>query len=622
MNEMIKIQHLVCILTLFLTTVISNSAQSSNNDKVLAAVGEIKITESEFLERFELTPQFGSHRKRLIDISKLDFLYTLIAEKLWALEAKNENLDQEKSYQTAVNSIEKMFVRDALYRTEILDKINISDEEFIDGKLKYSLDLFINFVFTEQKNDIDKLYNLLESGIPFDTLLSVRPELNEQTEPIKVSFGDMQEYIEDSLYKLKPNNYTSPIDAPEGWYIFYLKDKLAKLNMSQADITEINKKVESIIRKRKESEFYTKFMAEFFKDKKVDADGNLVAALANKTAQIFEDKFKNFNKAESDLIRLEAEDVLNLFDYFGEDELKKPFIKFEVNPITLEQFIRELIFDGFYTEFQSKEQIRYLVDSRIRKYIRMELLAREGLKRGLNFLPEVKHNLKMWQDNYLFSISTNQLQDTVSVSDSLVKNYYNQIYTENKTPTLVNVAEILTDSLEIVNFVLKEVENGTGFKDLARDFNKREWTKPTDGEYGFFPVNLHGEIGRIAAEMNIGEVYGPIKVKEGYSIIKLLDKKEAESLPPSRSFEEVKNDLKTEITNEVIFKDRVMKTVSLANQHGITINYDALKKVEVTNLSSFGIRNLGFGGKITAVPIIAPFSNWVPIWMESQKELP
>ena len=139
MNEMIKIQHLVCILTLFLTTVISNSAQSSNNDKVLAAVGEIKITESEFLERFELTPQFGSHRKRLIDISKLDFLYTLIAEKLWALEAKNENLDQEKSYQTAVNSIEKMFVRDALYRTEILDKINISDEEFIDGKLKYSV---------------------------------------------------------------------------------------------------------------------------------------------------------------------------------------------------------------------------------------------------------------------------------------------------------------------------------------------------------------------------------------------------------------------------------------------------------------------------------------------------
>ena len=187
---------------------------------------------------------------------------------------------------------------------------------------------------------------------------------------------------------------------------------------------------------------------------------------------------------------------------------------------------------------------------------------------------------------------------------------------------MVNVAEILTDSLEIVNFVLKEVENGTGFKELARDFNKREWTKSTDGEYGFFPVNLHGEIGRIAAEMNIGEVYGPIKVKEGYSIIKLLDKKEAESLPPSRSFEEVKNDLKTEITNEVIFKDRVMKTVSLANQHGITINYDALKKVEVTNLSSFGIRNLGFGGKITAVPIIAPFSNWVPIWMESQKELP
>ena len=41
-------------------------------------------------------------------------------------------------------------------------------------------------------------------------------------------------------------------------------------------------------------------------------------------------------------------------------------------------------------------------------------------------------------------------------------------------------------------------------------------------ESGFFSVNSNGDVGRIAADMNIGEVYGPIKISEGYLIFKLL----------------------------------------------------------------------------------------------------
>ena len=610
------------IVFIIVSACVTKLYSQNSESKILATVGSIQITEQEFLERFELTPQFGSHRKRLIDINKLDFLYTLIAEKLWTIEAQKENLNTETAFRTALNSIEKMFVRDALYRNEILQKINISDAEFIQAKMRHSVNLFVNFIFSEKEIDINNLYNLLEKGIPFDTLLSTRPEKIEQPETIKISFGDMQEYIEDSLYVLKPNNYIKPISAPEGWYIFYLKDKIAKLVIGQGDAAEKIKEIEKIIKKRKESILYTNFMADFFRDTKVDADGKLVITLAGKIAQIFESKFQSFNKKPEDLITLEAKDVLELFEYFGSEALNQIFIKFDENPISLETFIRELTYDGFYSEFASKEQIMQLVNSRIKKYIRLELLAREGYKQGLQFLPEVKQNVEMWKDNYLYSLSTSQLQDTVAVSESLVKNYYNQLFNQNKTPTLVNIVEVLTDSLELVNKILTEIDSGADIKELAAKYSKREWTKNSNGEYGLFPVNLHGEIGRIAAELEIGEVYGPIKVKEGYSIIKLIDRKEAQSLPPSKSFEEVKDELKQEITNEVIFKDKTLRTVDLANKFGFNINYDALKKVKVTNLSSFGIRNLGFGGKISAVPIIAPFSNWVPLWYDSQKDLP
>ena len=86
--------------------------------------------------------------------------------------------------------------------------------------------------------------------------------------------------------------------------------------------------------------------------------------------------------------------------------------------------------------------------------------------------------------------------------------------------------KFLTDSLEIIESVVRELEKGADFRKLASLHTKRTWTKNNGGEFGFFPVTMYGDIGRIAATMNIGEIYGPIKLPEGYSIFKLIDKRE------------------------------------------------------------------------------------------------
>ncbi|MCK7516464.1 MAG: peptidylprolyl isomerase [Ignavibacteriales bacterium] len=52
--------------------------------------------------------------------------------------------------------------------------------------------------------------------------------------------------------------------------------------------------------------------------------------------------------------------------------------------------------------------------------------------------------------------------------------------------------------------------------------------KKSNGEYGLFPVTENGEIGRIASTMNVGDIYGPLELKEGYSIFKLIDKQGTE----------------------------------------------------------------------------------------------
>ncbi len=186
----------------------------------------------------------------------------------------------------------------------------------------------------------------------------------------------------------------------------------------------------------------------------------------------------------------------------------------------------------------------------------------------------------------------------------------------------VNIIEIFTDKLEDANRVLFDARAGIDFKLLADKFNKREWTKKSHGEYGYFPVNTFGEIGKAAQSMDIGEIFGPIKNDGGYSVIKLIDKKEKEFLPETKSFAEIKDELKRKLAIEKVSNRIINKTAELASKYGITINRDVLNSAEVTTINSFAIRIMGFGGKTTAVPLVSPETDWVDIWLKKKEPLP
>ena len=76
----------LCAL-LLLIPLLSVHAQGGN-DPVVARAGNAFISEREFQERFELTPGLYRHRKAQLEQEKLTFLYSMIAEKLLAQEAR------------------------------------------------------------------------------------------------------------------------------------------------------------------------------------------------------------------------------------------------------------------------------------------------------------------------------------------------------------------------------------------------------------------------------------------------------------------------------------------------------------------------------------------------------
>lgn len=598
----------------FLFLFAANTA--AGQDSLLVKIGTSGITAQEFEQRFEFIPQVISGVKRSFDKKKSDLLHSLIAEKLWARDAENLRIDTTDYMRITYKVIEKMYVRDALYRIEISDRVNVSGEETAEGLRRFYYNLNLDVIHFKDSTDAFRIYKLLDEGVSFDSAKSIS---NTDYYSVQFKYGELEESVEDMLFNLKEGEYTPPIKSSSGWLIFRLHNKeLASFSSQDQVIMSVQK----IIQQRKTDRYYNEFYRKFFVGRKVETDAILFWSLVDKISNQLNHKKLTGSISDSDNVYLDVNDLLIIESELGSDTLNMPFVKFESDPTTVKQFLREFIFEGFYTANTSPSIIAAKLNARVKSFIENELLAREGYKRGLQNLPDVKSSTSMWRDNYLARILKNMLYDSVKVTEQEVGEYYqNKDLLIDSSNVEVNILEILTDSLEVIESVIKKLENGANFRELAKIHTKRIWTRNNGGEFGFFPITMYGDIGRIASQMNVGEIYGPIKLPEGYSIFKLIDKKIPER-DSSLSVEEMKDEIRKSLTLKKLKEFFIDYTVKLANKYGVEINEQMFASLQVQNMNMFVYRYMGFGGRITAVPMAIPFTEWFLPWKESMKQIP
>ena len=607
----------IIFLKSLLIVVFASLSIYSSPDSLLVKIGSIGITAEEFQQRFELIPQVAAGIKRDLEQKKQDLLHSLIAEKLWAKNAEELKLDTTEIMRYTFSIIEKMFVRDALYKIEISDKIKITDEEKIEGLKKVYYNLQLDLIqFSDSSAAFESYNSLTKHEAAFDSL---KTQFNPNIPTISIKYGEFVEPIEDELYSLQENEISKPVKAQNGWIIFKL---IRKEYEPIASRNQALMNVEEIIRKRKADKYYNEFFERFFKNKKIETDGRIFWSIADKITGLINQKKAENSSSEENMISFEVSDLLRIEKLLGADTLSMNFILFDEKPVTVKEFLRELVFDGFSLDNLNQAYIAKKLNARVRLFIEHELLAREGYKRGLHNLPDVKSSISMWKDNYMAKLLKNILLDSIKVSDEEVYNHFiNKNQTQNNAITEVNIIEILTDSLEVIDLVLRELEKGADIRTLASVHTKRTWTKNNGGEFGFFPITMYGDLGRIAASMNIGELYGPIKLPEGYSIFKLIDKRES-TFDSALTFNQVKEEIRKYLLYTKSVKFFIDYTVELANKYGVQINEQLYNSIEVIDMNLFVYRYLGFGGRISAVPLTLPFNEWYLPWKEKQKLTP
>lgn len=578
---------------------------AQNDESAVAQIGNEIITTKEFKLRYELSPYIPFDKNIDPDSIKYDFLYSLIAEKLWAKDAEDMGMTKTDEFNFIFRPLEEMFVRDALFKIEVEDRVLISAYDIENGILKSQAKLSTQIISTRDSLTIYDLYNKISLDTNYDSLISNYQNLTNNI--VDITLGTLKdEEIEDSLYSLNVNGFTSPIKSEVGWVIFIIKNKIfTPIDLSNQRSID---KMKKVIRNRRIEKRYEEYLNQLLSGITINIDAEsfnfiysaIWSVLKNKSN--IDDSTNYFELSEFDFSKIKS--------ILGKDVLNKKLFLITEKEVSIESFISNLAFNGFHlTQLDSIIALNKLNQS-VKRFVEAQMITEEAYKRGLQLTPQVRQDLTLWKENYLAQLYFNNNLDSINISDKDVYNYYLDELVNSSNIRLINIRLVSIKDLDEVSNIFELLKQGTDFGYLVKNYGKTDTLVNENGETGLKPVLLLGYVGSVASDLELNEIYGPIKRNNAYTILQVIERQEgSDSL--KLSFESIKDQLRNDLRFKAV-NERLKKiTSNLAQQNNVKILSDMVDKIQTSQIPMFVHRLMGFGGRIAGVPLTTPFSGWI-----------
>ena len=210
--------------------------------------------------------------------------------------------------------------------------------------------------------------------------------------------------------------------------------------------------------------------------------------------------------------------------------------------------ITQPVFD-VYTAIRKTQKPGQAADDNIilEELISLELMRQEGVSKGLDTKPVVVATLSQQRRTVLASAAIKDLISSNPISDAAVKELYDTQV--GKAGTEYNASHILVLTQEEAAEIIKQLDNGANFEELAREKSTGPSGK-SGGKLGWFsPAQMVKPFSDATAQLE-KDAYTkePVQTQFGWHVILLEDSREI--TPPP--FEDVKERLKLVAANQML----------------------------------------------------------------------
>lgn len=261
------------------------------------------------------------------------------------------------------------------------------------------------------------------------------------------------------------------------------------------------------------------------------------------------------------------------FDILKRLHFEKPVYQINGKDITLKKFITKI--ENFPlalpNQFSNPEVLNEIIEMvAINTYI-LKLAERLNFDRD----PLYKQRLRNQKFSILYNlVIRDAVSRKISVSDDNIYQYYlDNVDSLYRTKEEFEVQEIFVKDQKLAEDILKKINRGEDFQQLADTFTERYQTKPRKGYLGFLRADMYGNIGRTAANIPPGQhCFEPIPSGKGFSIIKVLSVKESQPI----SFDDNRGKI-LEDYKDVSFKQKRAELIqALRDKYNYYVDYSKL----------------------------------------------
>ena len=483
---------------------------TSQGNLELARVGDRSITAGQLQAFYGKIPNYLQSDREGLEKER-NHLQTLIDMELLQLEAKEQGIDRLPAfiYKIAQYRKEKLV---GLYQIKKI-RVRVSGQEVSDYFREQGLARKVRFaqLITTSADSAWSALREINSGRDFGAVVeqwSIHEPTMEQRGDTGRYVGklDMPPYLRTPLFALEKGEVSQPIDIGGHFALF------KALNSIETGLDD---------------EQFQNIYRQLFIERSVEARAALT------------DSLKEALKLERDQRGLDAfSAAMHKGATSGEEEVRAIVLyRYEGGKLTAGDVLDAASQLKYQTlDLRSKEAVvEYAEGTLVPDALFVEAALREGLDRE----EEVTQWLARKREQELVvQLRVQVLEERVSISAEDIRREYEENPDRYMQPDQIEIQEILVATEEEAKDLLERLRLGASMDDLARQHSKRSPELRDEEGRRRFTVAAAAVYGRLVAAARkapVGQLTGPLQVREGYSIFKVLSREQKRA-----SFEEAK----------------------------------------------------------------------------------
>ncbi|NUN71038.1 MAG: hypothetical protein HUU02_15155 [Bacteroidetes bacterium] len=367
-------------------------------EDTLAMVDGHAVTSRDLFERVSLMPFEEKVRERDFSAVKRKAVESLVGEYLLAeMSRPDDSTEWKARFERTV--MEHLFVRDALFKRQVRERVRITDEETALAMRQYAVRKRLLVAKFSSEAAASKFVKQWKQRAAADTAgRRTIPDGALQHDTLLISFGSADSILERAAYSLtRKQQIAGPVRSVMfGLVIAVLLEDEPNPAATGRSFVDRHKIVTDMLRERKESQLQSALLAQLLRAQQMQADTTLFYDAA--------ERMHNLMMRDTSARRVPvgyrylADDITSMMFEFR-PQLDSAIIRGTFGAVPLGIFLEHLYFYEF--SFPSMRP-RLFVPSffqLLRTVAESELIAKEGYARGLNYDVDVRREMGVW-DRY------------------------------------------------------------------------------------------------------------------------------------------------------------------------------------------------------------------------------